>query len=288
MLVIILSGLSGSGKSIALKALEDSGYYCVDNLPASLLVILINHLQTQHHSHVAVAIDTRSSDSITVLPQQFEMIDKDIRTEFIFLDARTDTLIQRFSETRRRHPLGDQNVTLEEAIQHEREMLAAVSSLGHHIDTSSLRPNALRAFIRDFISDDRDPSRLTLMFQSFGYKHGIPLDADLVFDVRCLPNPFYDPQLKELTGHDPEVIRFMEAQSNTARMLRDIGVFLDSWLPVYMQDNRAYLTVAIGCTGGQHRSVYFAEKLALHFREAAHVLVRHRGLAEYNQYYARR
>lgn len=288
MQVIIISGLSGSGKSIALKALEDSGYYCVDNLPASLLVILINHLQTQHHSHVAVAIDMRSGDSITVLPWQFKMIDKSIRTEFIFLDTRTDTLIQRFSETRRRHPLSDKNITLEEAIQHEREVLATVSGLGHHIDTSSLRPNALRAFIRDFISDSRDPSQLTLMFQSFGYKHGIPLDADLVFDIRCLPNPFYDPRLKELTGHDPEVIRFMEAQPNASKMFRDIGSFLDTWLPVYMQDNRAYLTVAIGCTGGQHRSVYFAEKLALHFHDAAHVLVRHRGLAEYNQYYARR
>lgn len=288
MQVIIISGLSGSGKSIALKALEDAGYYCVDNLPASLLVILINHLQTQHHSHVAVAIDMRSGDSITVLPWQFKMIDKSIRTEFIFLDTRTDTLIQRFSETRRRHPLSDKNITLEEAIQHEREVLATVSGLGHHIDTSSLRPNALRAFIRDFISDNRDPSRLTLMFQSFGYKHGIPLDADLVFDIRCLPNPFYDPQLKELTGHDPAIIRFMEAQPDALKMLRDISSFLDTWLPAYIQDNRAYLTVAIGCTGGQHRSVYFAEKLALHFRDSAHVLVRHRGLAEYKPHYARR
>lgn len=288
MQVIIISGLSGSGKSIALKALEDSGYYCVDNLPASLLVVLINHLQTQHHSHVAVAIDMRSGDSITVLPWQFKMIDKFIRTEFIFLNTRTDILIQRFSETRRKHPLSEKNITLEEAIQHEREALASVSNLGHHIDTSSLRPNVLRAFIRDFISNSRDPTQLTLMFQSFGYKHGIPLDTDLVFDIRCLPNPFYDPLLKELTGHDPDVIHFMESQPDASKMLKDISHFLETWLPAYIQDNRAYLTVAIGCTGGQHRSVYFVEKLALYFRDSAHILIRHRGLAEYNQHYTRR
>ncbi|BBL35799.1 RNase adapter protein RapZ [Nitrosomonas stercoris] len=288
MQVIIISGLSGSGKSIALKVLEDTGYYCVDNLPASLLVVLVNHLQTQHHSHVAVAIDMRSGDNIAILPSQLEIIDKGIQTEFIFLNTRTDTLIQRFSETRRKHPLSERNITLEEAIQYEREALTAVSSLGHHIDTSSLRPNALRAFIRDFVSSKRDPTQLTLMFQSFGYKHGIPLDADLVFDIRCLPNPFYDPLLKELTGHDPDVIHFMESQPNAVKMLRDISNFLEAWLPAYIQDNRAYLTVAIGCTGGQHRSVYFVEKLALYFRDNAHILVRHRSLAEYHQHYARR
>lgn len=293
MQVIIISGLSGSGKSIALNVLEDSGYYCVDNLPASLLIVLINHLQMQHHTHVAVAIDMRSGENITVLPWQLKMIDKSILTKFIFLDARTETLMQRFSETRRRHPLSDKNVTLEEAIRREREALTTLVGLGHHIDTSSLRPNALRAFIKDFIADSRgNLPRLTLLFQSFGYKHGIPLDADLVFDVRCLPNPFYDPQLKELTGHDPEVIRFMESQPDASKMLRDISSFLNTWLPAYIRDNRAYLTVAIGCTGGQHRSVYFAEKLALHFCDSAHVLVRHRGLAEYNHQglnnYARR
>lgn len=288
MQVIIISGLSGSGKSIVLNVLEDSGYYCVDNLPASLLVVLINHLQTQHHTQIAVAIDMRSGDNITVLPWQLKMIDKSIQKKFIFLEARTETLIQRFSETRRRHPMSDKNVTLEEAICREREALSTLIGLGHHIDTSSLRPNALRAFIRDFIADSRNPSQLTLLFQSFGYKHGIPLDADLVFDIRCLPNPFYDPQLKELTGHDPEVIRFMESQPDASKMLKDISNFIDTWLPAYIRDNRAYLTVGIGCTGGQHRSVYFAEKLALHFHDSAHVLVRHRGLAEYNPHYARR
>lgn len=250
MQVIIISGLSGSGKSIALKALEDSGYYCVDNLPASLLVVLINHLQTQHHSHVAVAIDMRSGDSIIVLPWQFKMIDKFIRTEFIFLNTRTDILIQRFSETRRKHPLSEKNITLEEAIQHEREALASVSDLGHHIDTSSLRPNVLRAFIRDFISNNRDPTQLTLMFQSFGYKHGIPLDTDLVFDIRCLPNPFYDPLLKELTGHDPDVIRFMESQPDASKMLKDISHFLETWLPAIYKITEPILPLLLAVLGG--------------------------------------
>lgn len=290
MQVVIISGLSGSGKTIALNVLEDSGYYCVDNLPASLLIDLISHLQTlEKYSHVAVAVDMRSSDSIAILPRQLAALySQGIRTKFIFLNARTDTLIQRFSETRRRHPLTDKNITLEEAIRREREALATLAELGHHIDTSSVRPNALRNFIKDFIAEDRNLPLLTLLFQSFGYKHGIPLDADLVFDVRCIPNPYYDPQLRELTGHDPEVIRFMEAQPDVSKMIGDIRHFLDTWLPAYIRDNRVYLTIAIGCTGGQHRSVYFAEMLASHFRDITHVLVRHRGLAEYGYHYARK
>ncbi len=290
MQVVIISGLSGSGKTIALNVLEDSGYYCVDNLPASLLIDLISHLQTlEKYSHVAVAVDMRSSDSIAILPRQLAALySQGIRTKFIFLNARTDTLIQRFSETRRRHPLTDKNITLEEAIRREREALVTLAELGHHIDTSSVRPNALRNFIKDFIAEDRNLPLLTLLFQSFGYKHGIPLDADLVFDVRCIPNPYYDPQLRELTGHDPEVIRFMEAQPDVSKMIGDIRHFLDTWLPAYIRDNRVYLTIAIGCTGGQHRSVYFAEMLASHFRDITHVLVRHRGLAEYGYHYARK
>lgn len=290
MQVVIISGLSGSGKTIALNVLEDSGYYCVDNLPASLLIDLISHLQTlEKYSHVAVAVDMRSSDSIAILPRQLAALySQGIRTKFIFLNARTDTLIQRFSETRRRHPLTDKNITLEEAIRREREALATLAELGHHIDTSSVRPNALRNFIKDFIAEDRNLPLLTLLFQSFGYKHGIPLDADLVFDVRCIPNPYYDPQLRELTGHDPEVIRFMEAQPDVSKMIGDIRHFLDTWLPAYIRDNRVYLTIAIGCTGGQHRSVYFTEMLASHFRDITHVLVRHRGLAEYGYHYARK
>ncbi len=289
MQVVIISGLSGSGKTIALNVLEDAGYYCVDNLPAPLLVDLVSHLQKQEHSHVAVAVDMRSGDNIAVLPRQLDALDsRGIQIKFIFLNARNDILIQRFSETRRRHPLTDKHITLEEAIRREREALATLAILGHHIDTSSLRPNALRTFIKDFITDSKNLPLLTLLFQSFGYKYGIPLDADLVFDVRCIPNPYYDPQLRELTGHDPEVIRFMEAQPEVPRMIKDIRNFLDNWLPTYIRDNRVYLTVAIGCTGGQHRSVYFAEMLALYFRDITHVLVRHRSLAEYRNHYTRR
>jgi UPF0042 nucleotide-binding protein len=289
MQVVIISGLSGSGKTIALNVLEDAGYYCVDNLPAPLLVDLVSHLQKQEHSHVAVAVDMRSGDNIAVLPRQLDALDsRGIQIKFIFLNARNDILIQRFSETRRRHPLTDKHITLEEAIRREREALATLATLGHHIDTSSLRPNALRTFIKDFITDSKNLPLLTLLFQSFGYKYGIPLDADLVFDVRCIPNPYYDPQLRELTGHDPEVIRFMEAQPEVPRMIKDIRNFLDNWLPTYIRDNRVYLTVAIGCTGGQHRSVYFAEMLALYFRDITHVLVRHRSLAEYRNHYTRR
>lgn len=289
MKIVIISGLSGSGKSVALNVLEDAGYYCVDNLPALLIVNLIDHLQEKGQNRIAVAIDMRSGDSIAALPRQLEILHaRRIQMKFIFLNARNDILIQRYAETRRRHPLAGKNITLEEAIHHEREALATLSALGHHIDTSDLRPNALRTFVKDFIAESGQPAQLTLLFQSFGYKHGIPLDADLVFDVRCIPNPFYDPQLRELTGHDPEVIRFLEAQPEVPKMLRDIRNFLDTWLPVYISDNRVYLTVAIGCTGGQHRSVYFAEMLAMHFRDITHVLVRHRGLADYRNRYTLR
>ena len=198
---------------------------------------------------------------------------------FVFLDARDEVLIQRFSETRRRHPLAEGDVTLEEAIGREREALEMLASMGHHIDTSNLRPNALRASIKDFISLD-EGSGITLLFESFGFKHGIPLDADLVFDVRCLPNPHYDPLLRPLTGRHAEVIRFLEAQPEVARMEADLCRFIGDWLPAYVRDNRSYLTVGIGCTGGQHRSVYLAEKLAAHFRASARVLVRHRSLIE--------
>ena len=280
MQVVLISGLSGSGKSIALNVLEDAGYYCVDNLPAPLLSELVSHLRMEGHKLVAVAVDMRGGSSIAALPPQLRTLEADgITLRFLFLDARDDVLIQRFSETRRRHPLAGDDVTLEEAIAREREALEMLASLGHHIDTSDLRPNALRASIKDFaVLDER--SGLILLFESFGFKNGIPLDADLVFDVRCLPNPHYDPALRPLTGRDAEVIRFLEAQPEVARMEADLRRFIGDWLPAYIRDNRSYLTVGIGCTGGQHRSVYLAEKLAAHFRESARVLVRHRSLIE--------
>jgi UPF0042 nucleotide-binding protein len=277
MQVVLISGLSGSGKSIALNVLEDSGYYCVDNLPAPLLSDLVAHLRAEGpRALVAVAVDMRGGASIAALPPQLRKLEAEgVTLRFVFLDARDEVLIQRFSETRRRHPLAGDDVTLEEAIAREREALEMLASLGHHIDTSNLRPNALRAGIKEFAALD-ERSGLVLLFESFGFKHGIPLDADLVFDVRCLPNPHYDPALRPLTGRDAEVIRFLEAQPEVARMEADLRRFIGDWLPAYVRDNRSYLTVGIGCTGGQHRSVYLAERLAAHFRGTARVLVRHR------------
>ncbi|MCF8177602.1 MAG: RNase adapter RapZ [Sulfuritalea sp.] len=280
MQVILISGLSGSGKSIALNVLEDAGYYCVDNLPAPLLSDLVDHLRLEGQELAAVAVDMRGGSSIAALPTQLRNLEaKGIKQRFVFLDARDEVLIQRFSETRRRHPLAGDDVTLEEAIAREREALEMMATLGHHIDTSNLRPNALRACIKEFAALD-ERRGLTLLFESFGFKNGIPLDADLVFDVRCLPNPHYDPELRALTGRDAEVMRFLEAQPEVARMEADLRRFIGDWLPAYIRDNRSYLTVGIGCTGGQHRSVYLAERLAEHFRDSASVLVRHRSLIE--------
>jgi RNase adapter protein RapZ len=279
MQIILISGLSGSGKSVALNVLEDASYYVVDNLPATLLPQLINHLRDAGYQRVAVAVDVRSGASIAALPQQVDQLRgmvADLR--FIFLEARDDALIARFSETRRRHPLAQQGVTLEEAIRQERDLLSDIAELGHRIDTSELQANTLRAWVKDFVQIEAAEG-LTLMFQSFGFKYGIPLDADLVFDVRCLPNPHYDPRLRPLTGRDQPVIDFLAAVPEVGRMAEDIRAFVDTWLPAYVRDNRSYLTVAIGCTGGKHRSVYLAEWLAERFRDHARVLVRHRTAA---------
>ena len=278
MQIVLVSGLSGSGKSIAIAVLEDVGYYCVDNLPLAMLQPLVDYLRREGHTRIAIAIDARSGASFTQLPQIAETLrsqDADLRV--IFLEAKTLTLVQRFSETRRRHPLSSDSVSLQEAIQLEREMLADIAPLAHRIDTSDLSASALRLWIKDLIGQDR--SRITLLFESFGFKHGIPLDADLVFDVRCLPNPHYVTELRPLTGRDQPVKEYLEASPNAMALLADIRGFVESWLPCFIRDHRAYLTVAIGCTGGQHRSVYFAETLASAFREREQVLVRHRELS---------
>ena len=278
MQLIIVTGLSGSGKSVALKALEDTAYYTADNLPAKLLPAMVDFLRHAGYARVAVSIDARSGDTLGQLPAQIADLKAhgtDVRV--LFLDAKTDTLLKRFSETRRRHPLSDGNLTVAECIARERELLAEVGGSSHHIDTSDLNPNALRAWIKDFI--ESDPAALTLLFQSFGFKHGIPLDADLVFDVRCLPNPYYDPRLRPLTGKDRAVVEFLEGDANVGNMLADIRGFIERWLPCFVADHRSYVTVAIGCTGGEHRSVYFVEALARHFGRARRVLVRHRELA---------
>ncbi|HLP98399.1 MAG TPA: RNase adapter RapZ [Sideroxyarcus sp.] len=278
MQLFLISGLSGSGKSVALNVLEDSGYYCVDNLPAGLLHVLTNNLSLAGVSKVAVSVDVRSGNSVVLLPQYIDKLrQQDIDVHVLFLDAKDETLVKRFSETRRLHPLSDGVKTLPECVAYERELLAEIASIGHHIDTSDLNANALRAWIKQFIALDR--ARLTLLFESFGFKNGLPLDADLVFDVRCLPNPHYDPLLRPFTGRDQPVIDFLDGTPLAQKMYQDIRGFVESWLPSYIADNRSYLTIAIGCTGGQHRSVYLAEKLAQHFISQQQVLVRHRELA---------
>jgi UPF0042 nucleotide-binding protein len=277
MQLFLISGLSGSGKSIALKVLEDSGYYCVDNLPADLLDTLVQYLRHAGYSNIAVSIDVRSANSVQRLPPLLQQIKQQgVEAHVLFLDTKNDSLVKRFSETRRLHPLNNGARTLPECVRHERELLAEISSIGHHIDTTELDANALRAWIKQFIKVDR--ARLTLLFQSFGFKHGIPLDADLVFDARCLPNPHYKEELRPLTGRDTEVIEFLENATDALDMFGDIRNFVERWLPNFVADNRSYLTVAIGCTGGQHRSVYLAEKLARHFEPEQQVLVRHREL----------
>jgi UPF0042 nucleotide-binding protein len=279
MQLILISGLSGSGKSIALHVLEDAAYYCVDNLPVKLLPEVVGFLQQGGYTHVAISIDVRSAGTVTLLPQQFADLNRGgVEVHVLFLEAKTDTLVKRFSETRRRHPLSDGKLTLPESIQRERELLADIADIGHRIDTSELRPAQLRAWVVDFAHLNR--AGLTLLFQSFAFKHGIPLDADIVFDARCLPNPYYDPLLRPLNGKHPAVIEVLGADAQVVAMQRDISQYLDNWLPWYDRDNRSYLTVAIGCTGGQHRSVYLVEGLARHFQARTQVLVRHRELTD--------
>jgi len=276
--LLLIGGLSGSGKSVALAALEDSGYYAVSNLPLAQLAGLLVHLKGARIDHVAVALDAKTGSGLTGLPAAIEAARAEGWTvRFLYLDAKTDTLVKRFSETRRRHPFSGNERTLTEAIEFERKVFADVRSLAYSFDTSDLSAAALRSWIKDFASVDS--SKLTLLFQSFGYKHGIPLDADLVFDVRCLPNPHYEPALAMLTGRDSPVVAYLQNYPEVERMYEDIHDFVANWLPDYARDNRNYLTVAIGCTGGQHRSVYLAERLARAFAGRHQVLTRHRELA---------
>jgi UPF0042 nucleotide-binding protein len=278
MQLVLVSGLSGSGKSIASAVLEDAGYYCIDNLPLSLVEEVVLHLSRAGQKKIGIAVDARGGEDFSDFPM---LVDKlkaagfDVRV--IFLEAKTPTLVKRFSETRRKHPLTSDSVSLAEAIDLERDKLVDVMHYAHRIDTSDLAPSALCLWVKDLVEQDR--SRITLLFQSFGYKHGIPLDADMVFDVRCLPNPHYVPDLRPLTGRDDSVRAYIEASPDAMKMLADIRGFVESWLPCFIRDNRAYLTVAIGCTGGRHRSVYFVESLGEAFRGSEQVLVRHRELS---------
>jgi RNase adapter protein RapZ len=275
MQLIIVTGLSGSGKSVVLKALEDAGYFCVDNLPATLLPQIYENLNNSQ-SRVAISTDTRSG-ALEALPENIEKLKaKGIDVQVLFLESTKQALVKRFSETRRRHPLSNEDITLGESIELERKLLAPLSELGHHIDTSDLSANTLRGWVKDFVA--QDSKNITLLFTSFGFKHGIPLDADFVFDVRCLPNPHYDLKLRPMTGRDLPVKAFLEKQPMVHDMYQDIQNFVTRWLPSFIQENRSYLTIAIGCTGGQHRSVHIVEELGKHFSQQQQVLIRHREL----------
>lgn len=287
MRIVLITGISGSGKSVALHVLEDAGYFCVDNLPPALLLSLVQTRLQEGDETLAVATDARSADSLAGLGPDIQRLkDQGHDVKLFFLTATTESLITRFSETRRSHPLShrllpNQNptdrLTLTECIHTEREMLSVVEGLGHVIDTSNLSANKLRAWIRDLIDTDR--ASLTVLFESFAFKFGVPLDADLVFDVRVLPNPHYDLRLRPLTGRDAPVIEFLEDLPAVNDLLGDIRNFVEKWLPSFKRDNRSYLTVAIGCTGGQHRSVYIVEQLAKHFAANEKVVIRHRQLS---------
>ena len=275
MQLVLLSGVSGSGKSVALKALEDAGYFCVDNLPADLIGALADYALQRNEPKVAISADARSRESLGRLPEIVERERKrgtDVRV--IFLDASDQSLARRFSETRRPHPLAGEDRTLPEAIAEERRLLSWLAEIGQRIDTGMLTPNQLRGWIQDLVVTDR--AQLTLIFESFGYKGGVPLDADFVFDARCvLPNPHYEPQLRALTGADEAVVEFLERETQVGLLVEDIQRFLQRWLPRFVLDQRASITVAIGCTGGRHRSIYIVRQLAQRFASDYTVVVRH-------------
>ena len=280
--IVLITGISGSGKSVALRLLEDAGYICVDNLPVRFLQEFIASTRDQGVERVAVAIDVRTVGELDELPPVIqEMRAEGTAFRVIFLDSNDHTLRQRYSESRRRHPLTDRlalrrghTPSLQECIATERDMLAPLREQEHTIDTSDLTPGQLRAWVRDLVQADRAPVVLT--FESFAYKRGVPGDADLVFAVRCLPNPHYDSNLRPLTGRDEPVAHWLAQFGSVETMIEDIAGFIRRWLPLYMQDTRNYLTVAVGCTGGKHRSVYVTEQLALRFADHSPLLIRHR------------
>lgn len=278
MQLVLLSGVSGSGKSVALKALEDAGFFCVDNLPADLIAGLADYARARGEARVAISADARSRASLGLLPA---IVEKErargTEVRVIFLDAGDESLMRRFSESRRPHPLAREGQELREAIAEERGVLAWLAEIGHRIDTSALTPAQLRQWIQDIVVAER--TRLTLIFETFGFKNGPPLDADFVFDARCVqPNPHYDPLLRPLTGADPEVVAFLERETQASLLVEDIQAFLERWLPRFALDQRTSITVAIGCTGGRHRSVYIANRLAERFANEYAVVVRHRDL----------
>ncbi|MBA2676613.1 MAG: RNase adapter RapZ [Ramlibacter sp.] len=287
MELILITGMSGSGKSVALRALEDAGYYCVDNLPPELLLSFVA-LERQHGAmRVAIAMDVRSATSLPLVPAELrELRRQGVEVRPLFLDATTDTLVRRFSETRRRHPLShlargeektdkhDRQRALVDAIELERELLSDLREQAHVIDSSVLRAAQLQAQVKSLLSAPL--SQLTLVFESFAYKRGIPVDADYVFDVRMLPNPYYEPALRDQTGMDAPVVAYLENEPEVQQMYADIAQFLQRWLEPLARNHRSYVTVAIGCTGGQHRSVYLVERLTATLGERWTTLKRHR------------
>ncbi len=284
--IVLITGLSGSGKSVALHALEDEGFYCVDNLPPELLLQLVAVERKFSVARLAIAMDARSASSLHLVPQQIQTLRKRrAQVRVLFLDASTDTLVRRFSETRRKHPLSQTDGGGPEAEQHalvdaigrERELLARLREMSLVLDSSLLRPAQLRSAVKAMVAA-ADGHQLTLVFTSFAFKRGIPLDADFVFDVRMLPNPYYEPDLAQRTGLEAPVAEFLAAQPSVGAMRAHIVQFLEHWLPALVQDHRSYATVAIGCTGGQHRSVYLAEQLAAHFAVRWNTVKRHREL----------
>lgn len=282
--LVIVSGLSGSGKSIALHTLEDIGYYCIDNLPMYLLKAMAEELKGRPEStynKMAVSIDARNQTSdLHQLPDLVkDMREHGVHSQMLFLEANDDVLLRRFSETRRKHPLTNEERSLLDAIRLEREILEPyLSEADLRIDTSETNQHELRDLIRSHM-DERRPRKISVQFQSFGYKHGVPRDVDFVYDVRCLPNPHWVKELRALTGLDPEVAGFLEQDERVKQLKQDIISFLERWVPIFEADGRNYLTVAIGCTGGQHRSVYLAEQLSTHFRKSGRdTITRHREL----------
>jgi UPF0042 nucleotide-binding protein len=284
--LVLVTGLSGSGKSVVLNLLEDSGFSIVDNLPVDLLVMLVRLLQSQGNHKIAVATDARTPHQVERLEPALQTLkDEGFQPCVLFLTANTEALVQRYSETRRRHPFSlraqardqeAQDRPLHESIEEERELLSNIAHLGIPLDTSQLKASALRTWVREIIA--LGTGTLTLLLQSFAFKDGVPLDADLVFDVRCLPNPHYNPLLRNLTGKDPEVQAFLAQEPSVEAMISDIQGFIEKWMPAYTQEQRSYLTVAIGCTGGQHRSVYCVESLAQRLLPQRTIRVRHRSL----------
>ncbi len=285
MKLVIISGRSGSGKSTALNVLEDVGYYCIDNLPAGLLPALIQQIRDNNTSveykTIAVSIDARNATSdFSTVPQLIKQLPKDVQSDIIYLDANSKTLIKRFSETRRKHPLSNKQVALKEAIKAESHLLEPIASASDlTINTSQMSVHELRDIIVKRVSVLSSSTSMAILFISFGFKRGVPIDADIVYDVRCLPNPYWIQQLRSQTGRDQAVIEFLDNQPEVTEMFEDIQQYLDKWLPQFESNNRSYMTIAIGCTGGMHRSVYLSERLKNWYAERYdNVQVRHREL----------